>query len=154
LIAHYWDAIKGGASAAVGWIKGVWNSFVGFFTGLGSSIASATAGMFHGITDAFRAALNALIDLWNRMHFTIGGWGVGPVHVPTVDVGLPTIPHLQSGGIITATGLVLAHAGEAITPMPRGRLGPAIAIEHAHFTDPVDIDVLWQRTEAQMRRAV
>jgi hypothetical protein len=145
-----WSAVTGSAARAFGAVTGIWNGLISFFTGLGGRIASVTAGMWHGITDAFRAALNELIDLWDRLHFKIGGWGVGPVHVPTVTVGLPSIPHLQAGGLITATGLVYAHAGEAITPA--GAAGPAVHIEHAHFGDAVDVDLLMRRVAFETLR--
>jgi hypothetical protein len=138
-----WDQITGAASAAVGTIKGIWQGLIGWISSLPSRIASAAAGMWHGITDAFRAALNALIDLWDRMHFQIGGWGIGPVHVPTVTVGLPFIPHLAQGGLITSSGIVYAHAGEVISPAPR--MGPSVWVENAHFATEVDVEAFMRR---------
>jgi hypothetical protein len=36
---------------------------------------------------------------------------------------LPAIPYLEQGGLVTKTGLIYAHAGEAVTPMPKGAGG-------------------------------
>jgi hypothetical protein len=114
-------------STVVTGIQTAWGAVVTWIGGLPGRIASVAVGMWHGITDAFRDAINGLIDIWNSLHFRIGGWtvGVGPVHVtlPTVDVGLPTIPHLAQGGLMTSSGLVYAHAGEVITPIPKSARG-------------------------------
>jgi hypothetical protein len=114
-------------STVVTGIQGAWGAVVSWIARLPGSIASLAAGMWHGVTDAFRSAINAVIDVWDSLHFTIGGWtvGVGPVHVtlPTVDVGLPSIPHLAQGGLMTSSGLVYAHAGEVITPTPKSARG-------------------------------
>ena len=151
-VARNWQTIKDGASAAVAWIQGVWNGFVGFFTGLPNRIAGAVSGMFHGITDAFRGALNGMIDLWNRLHFTLPKINAGPIHVGGGTIGVPHIPHLAAGGLMTSDGLVYAHAGEVITPAP-GPRGPAVHIEHATFAEPVDIDLFMARVAFSMRKA-
>jgi hypothetical protein len=53
---------------------------------------------------------------------------------------------LQSGGLITRTGFVLAHAGEAITPLPsRARGGPLVQIAHAHFSEKIDVESFGRR---------
>jgi hypothetical protein len=57
-----------------------------------------------------------------------------------VTIGVPQIPYLAEGGLITRTGLVYAHAGEAITPA--GRQGPAVHIENVNLHDGADIGLL------------
>ena len=166
LIVRNFDTIKGAILAVWDWIKTNWplllailtgpfglavlfitrhfDDLVSFFQGLPSRIGSAVAGMWNGILDAFRTVINGVIDLWNRLHFTLPHIDLGPLGtIGGGTIGVPQIPHLAQGGLITRTGLVYAHAGEAITPAPAR--GPLIAIANAHFTDPVDVDVLFGR---------
>jgi hypothetical protein len=148
-LAGLFDKAKSAASTVISTVEGYWNTFYGWITGLPGKLTNTFAGMFDGISGAFKAAINWVIGAWNSLHFTIGGWKVGTgifsVTLPKVDIGMPTIPKLAQGGLITQSGLIYAHAGEAITPLPAGRLGPLVHIEHAAFVEPVDLDVLTQR---------
>jgi hypothetical protein len=146
VLSGLFDKAKSAATTVISDVKGYWDTFKTWLEGLPGQLVHTFDGMFNGITGAFRAAINALIDLWDafpKIH--IGGWKLGPFTAPSADVGLPHIDHLAQGGLITQSGLVFAHAGEAITPLPRGRLGPVLHIEHATFVEPVDLDVLTQR---------
>jgi hypothetical protein len=63
-------------------------------------------------------------------------------------VGVPyisPIKGLAQGGLITETGLFYGHAGEAVIPAPANLGGPVLKIEHAHFNDEMDMDVLMRR---------
>jgi hypothetical protein len=142
MIQHNWQTIKDGAADAVQWIKDRFNDVVGFFEGLPGRMGGIFSGMFHGITDAFRSAINALIDIWNSLNFTIGGWKVGPITTPSVSVGMPHIPHLAQGGIITRDGLIYAHAGEAITP---ARSGPGLNVEKVEINNGMDLETFMRK---------
>jgi len=146
-----WNSVLGAANSVISTVKGVWNGLVSWVAGLGSRIAGAAAGMWDGIAGAFRAALNAVIGLWNRLHFNMGGWtvGVGPLHYtfPQFTFGMPTIPRLQTGGIIAREGLFYLHAGEAVTP---AKGGPKIVIENAHFATELDVDLFLRRAAWQL----
>jgi hypothetical protein len=142
-IARNWDAIKNGALAAVNWIKGVWNGIVDFFAGMPRRIADVAYGMWNGIYDAFKAVVNGIIDIWNGLHFTLPKIDAGPIHIGGETVGVPHIPHLAQGGLITRDGLIYAHAGEAVTPA--GRTGPAVNIEHASFSEGLDVEAFMRR---------
>lgn len=123
LAVGMWHGISDAFHAVVDAVQNTWNAIWDWFSHIPGDIARAASGMWHGITDAFKSALNLLIDLWNRMHFKVGGWKVGPVSVPTIDVGLPHVPHLAQGGITRSEGLAWLHPAEVITPMssmPRG----------------------------------
>ena len=140
-IAKHWKAIKAGAVNA-------FNDVVNTVKGLPAKITAAAVGMFDGIWQAFRATINHVIDLWNKLHLKLPAihlpFGLGHFGGETFKV--PQIPHLAQGGLITQTGLVYAHAGEAITPAPHGN-APALHIEHASFTEPVDLDLLMKKLE-------
>jgi hypothetical protein len=130
-----------------------WNDLVGFFTGLPGKIASIAAGMWHGISDAFKDTINFLIDIWNKLHFTLPKINLGPFHVGGETIGVPHIPHLAQGGLITQTGLVLAHAGEAITPIDKVPRGPAVHIQNANFSTELDVDAFMRRAAWVMQTA-
>jgi phage-related protein len=136
-----WGFISHEASVVYGGVVNIWNAMLRWVAGLPRSVARLVGNMWHGITDAFRAAINELIDIWDRLHFKIGGWHVGPVHVPTVNVGMPHIPHLAQGGLMTGSGLVYAHAGEVITPAPvAARRGPVVHVQNATFSTAMDVE--------------
>jgi hypothetical protein len=128
-----------------------WSTVTGWLEGLPGDIASITAGMWHGITDAFKDALNALIDLWNDLHFTLPSIDFGPIHLGGETIGVPHIPHLAQGGLITQSGLVFAHAGEAISPVPHNTFGPAVSVGVQHFHSGVDVDAFMQKAAWHMR---
>ena len=100
-----------------------------------------------GFSGAFKAAFNGIGDVWNntvgRLSFHIPSWVPG---IGGDGFDVPNIPHLAQGGLITTTGFVYAHAGEAITPMrnPVAR-GPAVNVEHLHLADTMDIDLFMRR---------
>jgi phage-related protein len=145
LIQANFDTIKGWAADAVNFIVAVWNGLVGFFAGLPGRIAGIFSGMWNGIRDAFRAVLNGVIDLWNSLHFTLPHIDLGPLGtIGGGTIGVPTIPHLAQGGLMTSSGLVYAHAGEVISPAPAG-LGPRVNIENVNLSDGADVDLLLRK---------
>jgi hypothetical protein len=104
--------------------------------------------MWDSIWHAFEAVLNKVIDLWNELHFTLPKVSFLGVSIGGETIGVPHIPHLAEGGLMTQSGLVYAHAGEVITPAPAAaqmRSGPAVNVEHAHFHNEIDIDSFLRR---------
>jgi hypothetical protein len=145
LIQANFATIKAWAADAVNFIVAVWNGLVGFFAGLPGRIAGIFSGMWNGIRDAFRAVLNGVIDLWNSLHFTLPHIDLGPLGtIGGGTIGVPTIPHLAQGGLMTSSGLVYAHAGEVISPAPAG-LGPRVNIENVNLSDGADVDLLLRK---------
>jgi phage-related protein len=137
-----WDLIKGG----FGWLKehwplvlailtgpiGIavyeiakhWDTIVGFVTKLPGRIASAASGMWDGIKDAFRAAINWIIKGWNSLHFKMPSIDT---HIPGVgkvggfDLGLPQIPYLADGGTALSGGwAVVGERGPELINLNRG----------------------------------
>ena len=113
------------------WVTGKWDGIVEFFKGLPKRISNVASGMFDGLKDAFRAAVNFIIDGWNNLDFSIPGFdppGPGP-RIPGFTLGVPDIPRLAAGGIVKARpGGILAQIGEgrydeAVVPLKRGGLG-------------------------------
>lgn len=82
-------------------ISKTWDSIVDNVSGLGGRIKSAATGIFDGVKDAFKSAINWVIDKWNALSFTVPSipnpfgddFGGGTVSVPT-------IPRLHTGGLV------------------------------------------------------
>jgi hypothetical protein len=151
-----WNFIYNQFTAVWGLIQSFWGRMWGWIVGLPGAVGRALGHMWDSMAGAFRGAIDSVIRIWNSLHFKIGGWSVGPVHLPTVTIGMPTIPYLAQGGLITREGLIYAHAGEAITPAREvARRGPVVHIEHAHFADTLDVEafmrkVAWTATAKAM----
>jgi hypothetical protein len=145
-LARHWDTIKSDAADVWTKIQDGWNGLVDFFRGIPGQLGGLFTGMWDGIWQAFRSTINKLIDGWNGLSFTTPSLDLGPIHVGGETIGVPHIPHLAQGGLITADGLIYAHAGEAITPLPSSiTAGPAVAIQSAYFSTEVDVDLLMRR---------
>jgi hypothetical protein len=143
-IARHWQAIKDGVADVIRWIKGAWDDMVSWFSGIPGRLGHIFGGMWDGIYHAFVGALNKVIDAWNSLSFTTPHVKVFGKEIGGETIGVPHIPHLAQGGLITQTGLVFAHAGEAITPAP-GRTGPAVHIDNVNLAGGADVDLLLHR---------
>ena len=102
-----------------------------------------------GIETSFKDTINAVIDVWNKLHFTLPKIDVLGAHIGGETIGVPTIPHMASGGIVTfATLALIGEAGpEAVVPLGKGGTGPALHIEHATFNTATDVDLLAKKLE-------
>ncbi|URP21247.1 tape measure protein [Gordonia phage GrandSlam] len=141
LIQPVIEAFRAGIEIAGNVIAGVWNGLVdtvksvgtgirdGFMTvvdfvgGLPGKIAEKARGMWDGIKNAFRAAVNWIIDGWNRIEFKIPGFKMGPVKFDGFTLGLPDIPRLAGGGRIAdmfkrAVGIVRGPGGPTDDQVP------------------------------------
>ena len=140
------------------------------FDNVTSAITSALSGAFEAIKAPFEAAWN-----WIKAHVIdplTSGWNtianaVNSIHfkveipswVPVVggkgfEWAPPHVPTLAQGGLMTADGLVFAHAGEVISPAPAsatGRNGPAIVIETATFSEEVDVTTFLRRASWEIQ---
>jgi hypothetical protein len=155
IAANMWHWVSDAFSTAVGVIQSVWGGIWNWFTGLPGAIGNIAKGMWNGIGNAFVDALNFVIGVWDGLHFTIPSVGFGPFHTPSFDLGLPTvpkIPHMAEGGLITESGLIFAHAGEAIIPAPATtRSGPAVVVQNANFNNGLDIDAFMKKAAWHVR---
>ncbi|MGV7904050.1 hypothetical protein PJN93_30015, partial [Mycobacterium kansasii] len=59
---------------------------------------AAATGMWDGIRDAFKGAINWIIRAWNSIEFKIPGFKVGPVGYDGFTLGVPDIPEFAQGG--------------------------------------------------------
>jgi hypothetical protein len=119
LFSGMWDGLKSLASRGI-------DGIVGFVRRLPGRIVSVASGAFDGLKNAFRSAVNFIIDGWNGLSFSIPGFDPpGPGKIPGVTISTPNIPRLAKGGIVQATpGGTLAVIGEggrdeAVIPLPQ-----------------------------------
>lgn len=128
-------------------IKGFFSGLVNFVKGLPGKIKNAASGMFNGIKDAFKSAINWIIDGWNGLSFTLP---TIDTHIPGIGkvggftLSTPNIPRLAKGGIVTGPTLALIGEGrhdEAVIPLD-GRTFGNTYIVHVHApvgSSPADI---------------
>lgn len=123
-IVKNWDKIKAGVSAVKDWIVDKFNDVVGFVKGLPGKISSAASGLFDGIKNAFKSAVNFVIGGWNSLRFGIPEIDT---HIPGIgkvgggSFGVPQIPLLAKGGNITRGGTVLVgERGPELLNLGRG----------------------------------
>lgn len=106
-VQQAWQNFTVGLSVIIDRAREVWqgvkdgfNSLVEFVKGLPGRIGAATAGLWNGLKDTFRSALNWIIQAWNNFRIEakipdsipgIGGKGF------TIDT--PDIPMLATGGM-------------------------------------------------------
>jgi phage-related minor tail protein len=142
-----WDKFSDIPVAVIEFVKGRLDAFVGFFTGIGGRISKLTAGMFDGIKEAFRAAINFVISRWNSLEFSIPGVDT---HIPGVGkiggfvLGVPDIPLLAKGGVATSATLAVVgeNGPEAIVPLSDAGIGGGnmfVVNVNAGVGDPVEI---------------
>jgi hypothetical protein len=157
-----WDGIKlyfgfwrGLLAAVVGWVVGVkdrivanFNTVVGFVKGLPGRIRSAASGMWNGIKDAFRAAINWVIDRWNSLSFTLPAVTILGQKFGGMTLSTPDIGRFHQGGIIPGIGeqLIVAKAREGVfTPEQMAALAPAGGLPpevHVFIGDRELIDIV------------
>lgn len=91
----------------------------GTFWNIVSAISDAFSRVYDIITSPFRAAFNAIRQLWNS---TIGGFSFSvPSWIPVVGGRTFRIPYLATGGDITTAGTVMVgEAGPELLSLPRG----------------------------------
>lgn len=113
-------AYRDGGGGALGKL---W-SLVDTIGGLGSKITTKTAGMWDGLRDSFRSAINDVIGWWNNLSFTLDIPDKIPGLPDSFTLSTPNIPQLANGGIVTrATLAIIGEAGpEAVVPL-NGRYG-------------------------------
>ncbi|OPC81807.1 hypothetical protein B4N89_13455 [Embleya scabrispora] len=120
-VVAVWDGIAGGAIAMGDGIRDTFNGVMSWLGALPGRVTSATAGMWNGISDGFRGAVNGVIGGWNRLSFTVGGGSFMGVSIPSFTLGTPDIPYLARGGDIVRGGrVVVGDAGPEVLDLPTG----------------------------------
>lgn len=100
-------------------IEGAWDDLVENIRKLPGRIRKAASGMWDGIKEGFKAAINAVIGWWNGLSWTwpsvevLGTtWGGGSFNTPN-------IPYLARGGLASGLALV-GERGPELVSLPAG----------------------------------
>lgn len=111
----------GSYSATGGGILGKLWKVVDVVGGLGATISAKAAGMWDGLKESFRSAINAIIGWWNNLSFSLDIPNKIPGLPDSFSISTPNIPYLAEGGIVTRPTLaVVGEAGpEAVIPLDR-----------------------------------
>jgi hypothetical protein len=123
-----------------------------FVESLPGKIKSATVGMWDGIKEAFRSAINWLIDAWNNLELKLPEVDT---HIPGIGkvggfgLSTPNIPRLAEGGIVTGPTIALiGEAGpEAVVPLSQMGGGNVININMPAGSNGADVVAAIQRYE-------
>jgi len=155
LIIRNIGTITGAFQAVWNWLKTTWSTVetavtapfkaaAAWFAGLPKTLGDIFVQVAAAIAAPFRYAFNAIAAVWNntvgRLSFHIPSW-VPKLGGKGFDV--PNIPTFQTGGVMPHTGLALLHKGETVTPA--GRTGPVVVVEHAHFSDQLDVEAFMRK---------
>lgn len=146
-IVGYYKLLWTVFSTVAGWIIGKAGALVGFFVQMPSKIASAVSGLWDGLKDSFRAAVNWIIDHWNGLQLRLGGQHISlpfgqSFDIPSVTLDTPNIPRLAAGGIVRRSpGGTLAILGEGryderVTPLDGRGSGVVMNFHIQGDTDP------------------
>lgn len=117
LLIKHWDTIKKKTGALIDW-----------FGGLGGKIAAKTRGMWDGIKNAFRDVINAVINWWNGLSFSLpsitvggkkfGGQTISTPNLPNVRAAVPVSGRYGAGGTVIA---VTVNVPPTANPVETGR---------------------------------
>lgn len=128
------------------YIPAAFNAVVSFVQQLPKRISSVSSGMWDGIKDAFKAAINWIIQQWNGLSFTVPAVNT---HIPGIgkvggfSLSTPDMPMLATGGTAVSAGWSIVGErgpemrflpkGASVVPLPRTPLMPR--------ADPEPIDL-------------
>ncbi len=103
-----------------GWIEKI-DTFVTAIGKMPARIRAAAKGMFDGVKDAFRDALNGIIDRWNNLSFRLPSVSFFGAQIGGGSLDTPDIPRFAHGGI--GGGLArVAERGRELIDTPGGML--------------------------------
>jgi hypothetical protein len=139
------NKVKGWAITAVMFIWNKWKAFIGFLMGIPGKVSAKLSGMWDGLKNGFRSAINWVIRKWNSISFSVPSFSFLGKNFGGGTVGVPKIPQLADGGVVKARqGGTLVNVGEggqdeAVVPLGRGSAGlsreeqsaPVLVIEGA-----------------------
>jgi hypothetical protein len=151
-IQSTWDSVLAIIQGVWDWITNTWNTLYASIT---APFLDAWNWIKAHVIDPLTSGWNTIANAVNSIHFKVEI----PSWVPVVggkgfEWAPPHVPTLAQGGLMTADGLVFAHAGEVISPAPAsasGRNGPAIVIETATFSEEVDVTTFLRRASWEIQ---
>lgn len=104
-------------------IRQGFNRVVDFFKNLPDRIGRAARGMWDGIWETFKGAINKIIGAWNGLEFTTGSIDTPLGSIGPYTLGVPKIPYLAKGGLVNRSGLaIVGEAGPELVALNRGAM--------------------------------
>jgi hypothetical protein len=132
----WFNTAKAAATSVYDWIAGRFQALAGAI----SSVVGTISGAISSIADAIKRPINAVINAWNGLKFTVPTVTIPSVDIPGIGTigggsfggqtfGFPHIPTLATGGVLTRPTLFVG--GEAGTEIvaPEAMLRSIIADE-------------------------
>jgi hypothetical protein len=122
--------LGGAFTAAGGFVAASATKVASFLASLSSfrtKVATLSTGLFDGLKEAFRTAINFIINGWNRLQFTVPSISIGGAKFGGGSIGVPHITPLATGGLVKArqggTIAQIAEAGqdEVVGPLDKVR---------------------------------
>lgn len=101
-IKGFFQGLADKAGAVKDWIVEKFTALVDFVKGLPGKIASAAKGMWDGLKEAFRGAINWIISKWNNFELKITLPSV--LGGGEISIGTPDIPLFAAGGKVSGPG--------------------------------------------------
>jgi len=154
--------------SVVSYVQGRFNALISYIAGLGKRVASASRGLFDGIKNAFRSAINFVVDRWNNLSFSLPSINTPFGKIGGTTLNTPNIPRLASGGWAQANRTFLAgeNGPELISIGQRAHVASAgqtadmlgaapvvhVYIGDRELTDIVDVRI--ETNNRQTRRRV
>jgi phage-related protein len=128
-----------GVLVVVNYVRDRWNAMVSLIAGLGGRIRSAARGIWDGIKDSFRSAINYIIDKWNGLSFSLPSINTPFGKIGGTTLSTPNLPRLASGGWAQPGRTYLAgeNGPELLTTGRRAYVNNAGATEDMMSTPPV-----------------
>lgn len=114
-----WSGVTGAATTATKFVTDKFGTITKWISDMPGKIAKTSLHMFDGIAQGFKAAINFLIGIWNKLHFHIPGFSAFGVTVGGFDLGVPTIPKFAKGGIAGGLAEIGEH-GREVVRLPNG----------------------------------
>lgn len=117
----FWGWIVGAVVGFLGWWNGIWKALGDGWNALWSGFGSIVSGIWNGIIGGIKGYINTLIRLINGVidgvNLLIGGAG----SVIGLDLAIPNIPMLATGGTITRSGsVIVGENGPELLNLPAG----------------------------------
>lgn len=131
-----WDWVSTKLTEVIDKAKGLFNGLIDWIRGLPGRVATAASGLFNGIREAFRGALNWIIGRWNSLSFTLPSITAFGKTVGGATLRVPQIPTFAMGGIVQ--------------PSAKGTLGIIGEAGRPERIEPLDPDGLSKRDKAMI----
>jgi hypothetical protein len=141
-VRQNWDVILAILTGPIGAVILIWRRFGDDIKEIFRGVATAIRNAFEGAQRIIKGVINFIIRGWNKIEFKVPGFKIGPIGYDGFTLGLPKIPELAKGGIVSSPTLALiGEAGpEAVVPLDRYNGGPGgVNITVTGALDPVSV---------------